>query len=217
MVDWQPEYLVTDAGDVYCGGGINAAADLSLYLVEKFRGREIALECAKALLIEMPRTWQATFAHVAVQKSHGDRRIRRAQDWMHENYTLSINLKAVSAQVGMSHRNFIRRFKEATGQTPLNYVHALRVAAAKRLLERGDCSVQEICHAVGYEDAIFFRDLFKRYAGVCPAEYRQRFGAVPGARPPPGQSQHDDMNISYVPQPIRTGAPIPVPPEPPAP
>jgi len=194
-VDWQPDHLITDAGDVYCGGGINAAADLSLYLVEKFRGREVALECAKALLIEMPRTWQATFANIAVQKDHGDERIRRAQDWMHENYTLSVNVETVSARVGMSPRNFIRRFKEATGQTPLSYLHALRVAAAKRHLERGHQSVQEICHAVGYEDVIFFRDLFKRYAGVCPAEYRQRFGTIPPARPPGGGMPHDGLRF----------------------
>jgi transcriptional regulator GlxA family with amidase domain len=56
-VDWQPDYLITDAGDVFCSGGINSAADLSLYLVERFSSRDIALECAKALLIEMPRTW----------------------------------------------------------------------------------------------------------------------------------------------------------------
>lgn len=192
-VDWQPEYLITDAGDVYCGGGINAAADLSLYLVEKFRGREVALECAKALLIEMPRTWQAAFAHVAIQKDHGDERIRRVQEWMHENYTLPINLEAAAGRVNMSPRNFIRRFKEATGQTPLNYVHALRVAAAKRLLERSHRSVQEICHAVGYEDVIFFRDLFKRYVGICPAEYRQRFGAFAGMRRKPDPMEHKSV------------------------
>jgi transcriptional regulator GlxA family with amidase domain len=194
-VVWQSEYLITDDGDVYCGGGINAAADLSLYLVEKFKGREIAIECAKALLIEMPRTWQVSFAQVATRMEHGDERIRRAQDWLHENYTLSINFESLSAQVGMSPRNFIRRFKDATGLTPLSYLHALRVSGAKRLLENGHQSVQKISQAVGYEDVIFFRDLFKRYTGICPAQYRNRFG-TPVARP--GVPTRTD-NVALVP------------------
>ena len=177
-VDWQPEYIITDAGDVFCGGGINAA-DLSLYLVEKFSGREVALECAKALLIEMPRTWQTAFAHASVHKSHGDDKIRRVQDWMHDNYVTSVSLDMLAARVSMSPRTFIRRFKEATGHTPLSYLHAVRISVAKRLLENGHPSVQEISRAVGYDDVIFFRGLFKRHTGVCPAEYRSRFGAAP--------------------------------------
>ncbi len=80
-VDWQPEYLITDAGDVFCSGGINSAADLSMYLVERFSSRALALECARALLLEMPRTWQVAFADIALRKDHSDESIRRAQDW----------------------------------------------------------------------------------------------------------------------------------------
>ena len=177
-VDWQPEYLITDTGNIFCGGGVNSAADLSLYLVERFGSRDLALECAKALLIEMPRTWQVAFAHIDLDRDHNDGPIRRAQNWMHEHFQRSISLEAIAARVGMSPRNFVRRFKGATGHTPLHYIHAIRINTAKKLLEDGRQSVQEISHAVGYEDVIFFRDLFKRHTGVCPAEYRSRFGGV---------------------------------------
>jgi transcriptional regulator GlxA family with amidase domain len=178
-VDWQPEYLITDAGDVFCAGGINSAADLSLYLVERFGTRELALQCAKALLIEMPRTWQVAFADVGLRRDHQDESIRRAQDWLHHHFQQPVSMDAVALHVGMSPRNFIRRFKTATGHTPLSYVHAIRMAAAKRLLEDGRQTVQEISQAVGYEDAIYFRDLFKRHTSVCPTEYRNRFGQSP--------------------------------------
>jgi YesN/AraC family two-component response regulator len=46
------------------------------------------------------------------------------------------------------------------------------------MLESGARSVQAVCDAVGYEDAAFFRTLFKRHTGMSPAEYRQHFGAV---------------------------------------
>ena len=83
----------------------------------------------------------------------------------------------------MSPRNFIRRFKDATGHTPLSYIHTIRVTMAKRLLEDGQQSIQEVSQAVGYEDVIFFRDLFKRHTGVCPTEYRTRFGTPPITTP----------------------------------
>ncbi len=177
-VDWRPEYLVTDAGGVYCGGGVNAASDLSLYLVEKLCGREVAAECAKAMLIELPRLWQVAFAHLDLGPGqHGDEVILRAQEWLHEHYDRrEVRLEALARRLGMSPRNFIRRFKEATGRTPLAYLQSLRIATAKRLLENGRGTIQEASAAVGYDDPMFFRSLFRRHTGLSPTEYRQRFG-----------------------------------------
>ena len=76
----------------------------------------------------------------------------------------------------MSLRNFVRRFKQATGDTPLIYLQKLRVAAAKRMLENDHRSMQEIGDSVGYGDLAFFRQLFQRHTGVSPSAYRRRFG-----------------------------------------
>ena len=76
----------------------------------------------------------------------------------------------------MSPRNFARRFKLATGEAPLAYVHRLRIDSARHFLESAQRSVQDISAAVGYEDVAFFRALFKRHTGVSPREYRARFG-----------------------------------------
>jgi transcriptional regulator GlxA family with amidase domain len=81
----------------------------------------------------------------------------------------------------MSPRNFIRRFKSATGRAPGNYLQATRIATAKEMLEDGARSVQAVSMAVGYEDAAFFRGLFKRATGMTPAEYREKFTAGTGA------------------------------------
>ena len=77
----------------------------------------------------------------------------------------------------MSTRNFTRRFKQATGETPISYLHQLRINCAKHLLETDFKTVQEVCHAVGYEDVPFFRNIFRRYTALSPREYRQRFAA----------------------------------------
>jgi len=175
-VRWRPELMVTEDRGFYCGGGVHAAVDLSLYLVEKFCGHDVALQSAKALLIETPRAWQAGFAIVPLKTEHNDDAISRAQEWLHDNFDRDFRLETAARRVSMSLRNFVRRFKNATGDSPLVYLQKLRIAAAKRLLESDHRSVQEVGVAVGYQDIAFFREVFERHTGVSPSEYRLKFG-----------------------------------------
>lgn len=174
-VDWQPERFVTEAGRVFCGGGVYSAIDLSLYLVEKFCGHEVAVQTAKALLLETPRIWQSGYGTAPPRSAHDDEGIQKAQDWLFRNFKQEVNLPALAARVGMSTRNFARRFTAAAGETPLAYLHRLRIDAARRLLETRPRSIADVSRAVGYEDISFFRTLFKRYAGSPPRVYRSRF------------------------------------------
>ena len=175
-VRWMPELMVTEDHGFYCGGGVNASLDLSLYLVERFCGHEVAMQSAKALLIETPRAWQAGFAIVPLKTEHSDDAISSAQEWLHQNFQHNFSLETPAQRVRMSLRNFVRRFKQATGDTPLIYLQKLRVAAAKRLLESDHRTVQEISDAVGYQDVAFFRQVFQRHTGASPSAYRRRFG-----------------------------------------
>jgi transcriptional regulator GlxA family with amidase domain len=176
-VRWMPELMVTEDRGFYCGGGVHAALDLSLYLVEKFCGHDIAMESSKAMLIETPRAWQAGFGMIPLKTEHHDEAISVAQEWLHQNFHRTFALDAPARHAGMSLRNFVRRFKEATGDSPLAYLQKLRIAAAKRLLESNHRSMHEISNAVGYQDAAFFRSLFQRHTGESPSVYRERFGA----------------------------------------
>lgn len=175
-VKWMPELMVTEDHGFFCGGGVNAALDLSLYLVERFCGHEVAMQSAKALLIETSRAWQAGFAIVPLKTDHSDDNISSAQEWLHQNFHQTFPLEDPARRVGMSLRNFVRRFKQATGDSPLTYLQKLRVAGAKRLLESDHRTMQEISDAVGYQDPAYFRSLFQRHTGVSPSAYRRRFG-----------------------------------------
>ena len=135
------------------------------------------MQTAKALLIETPRAWQSGFGIVPLKTDHTDDAIASAQEWMHKNVARTFPLEEPARRVGMSVRNFVRRFKLATGDSPLNYVQKVRVAAAKRMLEGSHRSMQEISDAVGYQDLAFFRSLFQRHTGVSPSIYRERFGS----------------------------------------
>ena len=147
-----------------------------LVRVEHFCGHEIAVQTAKALLLETPRIWQSTYAAQPPRSGHDDEPIQRAQKWIYAHYREPLDLDRLAAKVGMSPRNFARRFKVATGEAPLAYIHRLRIDAARHYLENAHRSVQEICQKIGYEDVAFFRQLFRRHTGTSPREYRARFG-----------------------------------------
>jgi transcriptional regulator GlxA family with amidase domain len=175
-VEWQPQQCVTEDQGVFCGGGLYSSIDLALYLVEKLCGRNVAIEIVKALVLQMPRTYQTSFAVLPIGRDHGDPVIRRAEDWLHNHLADEINFDELAARFGLTTRTLQRRFKAATAESPRAYLQHLRVQAAKGMLEADRMTVQEISVAVGYDDATFFRDLFKRHAGLSPGAYRDRFG-----------------------------------------
>jgi transcriptional regulator GlxA family with amidase domain len=178
-VDWRPEEIITESEGIYCGAGVYASLDLALYLVEELGDHRTAVECSKALLIDMPRECQAGFAVLPMGARHGDDAIKQAEAWILDHCREDFSFEWLARELGMSPRNFMRRFKSATGATPLEYIQRLRVRAAKRLLETDHMTVQEVSGAVGYEDVAFFRTIFKRHTGLTPSVYRRRFGSAP--------------------------------------
>ena len=175
---WQPDQVVTEDNRLLCSGGIYAAIDLSLYLVEKFCGHEIAVQVAKSLLVSMPRMRQSGYSVSPLSRPHSDGKIQQAEHYLQKHFDGDVSTGTLAGSVGMGARNFIRRFKAATGRLPGAYVQMLRVAAAKEMLELGATSIQDVCVKTGYEDAAFFRTVFKRHTGMTPAEYRNRFAQM---------------------------------------
>ena len=176
-VQWCADRVVTESDNVFCGGGVYASIDLSLYLVEHYCGHVLAVQTAKALLLEAPRVWQSSYGEQPPRSAHHDDAVQRAQIWLCAHFREAVDFDELSARVGMSPRNFARRFKAATGEAPLAYLHRLRIDTAKRQLENAHRSVQEISQQIGYEDVAFFRQLFRRHTGSTPREYRARFSA----------------------------------------
>ena len=182
-VIWQPDYFVTEDSRLLCSGGLTAAADASLYLVEKLCGHDIAVQTAKALLLSMPRTHQSGYAVLPISPPHDDDRIRTVEALLQERFREAHSNEALAECAGMSDRTFLRRFKAATGRVPAAYLQTVRIEAAKVMLESDNASVQAVSSAVGYEDVSFFRMLFKRITGMTPADYRARFAAYSVRQP----------------------------------
>jgi transcriptional regulator GlxA family with amidase domain len=181
-VNLRQDQMFIDQGRLYCSAGVNAGMDLSLYLVEKFCGRQTAVQCAKTMILDLGRETQTPYACFLFSKDHCDHFIIKVQEWIEQHHTQSIDYDRLAAKYRMSRRSFERRFKQATGVTPLGYQQQLRVETAKGLLEEGSQTFNEITYLVGYEDISFFRKVFVKLTGLRPKEYQQRFTGYSGCK-----------------------------------
>jgi len=170
--------ILIDEGDIITSGPTYAFVDLMIYLVEKYCGLEVALQCSKLLLHDKNRTKQTPYFMASIQRSHQDEEIKKIQDWLETNCTKrTLAIELVANQFHMSPRNMVRRFRKVTGCTPLVYLQKLRVDIAKEKLERTQLSIDEITNDVGYTDSKSFGRLFKRHTSLSLTEYRNRFSS----------------------------------------
>ncbi len=167
--------IITDEGSLICSGGCNSYIDLSIYLVERYCGKQIALESSKALLHDFGRYSQEPYTVCQFRKDHKDLKIIKIQKWVEEHFSERIDIRTLSQSFGFSRRVFERRFKAATGLTPIGYLQQIRVENAKVLLENSDKTFGEISNTVGYEDVGFFRKIFKKNTTLLPKDYRIKF------------------------------------------
>jgi len=175
QVNLTPEQLITADGNVFCAGGTVACLDLCLLFLERYYGNEYASETATSAVVDAVRNSQLAYDLARSKKYHQDEDVLAIQAWLEEHYRESINLESLSEQFNMSTRTFKRRFKLATGETPLVYLQSLRIEGAKKKLELSTDSIENISQEIGYEDMAFFSKLFKRLTGLSPTNYRKKF------------------------------------------
>lgn len=163
---------------IIMAGGATSFLDLAVYLIARFLGVEEAMRVAKVWLIDWHDMGQQPYAALARSRQNEDRVIEQAQNWIAMNYDVASPVAAMVEMSGLAERSFKRRFSKATGLSPIEYVHTLRIEEAKLLLESTDRPVEALANEVGYEDTGFFGRLFKRMVGITPIQYRKRFGAM---------------------------------------
>lgn len=97
--------------------------------------------------------------------------IKEALRYIKKNLKRNITLDEIAANTGVSKYHFIRKFKEITGYTPLDYITRLRCQIAKALLKDKKYSVKEISIMVGYDNPSYFSKVFKSVTGKSPSDY----------------------------------------------
>ncbi|WAC64719.1 helix-turn-helix domain-containing protein [Pseudoxanthomonas sp. SL93] len=176
-----PQRVVVTAGQdqrLVMGGGGSSWQDLALYLIARVAGIECAMQTARVFLIDWHQNGQQPFASLARSRTSSDAVISQCQVWIAEHYDTPAPVAGMLQASGLAERTFTRRFQQATGLSPIEYVHTLRLEEAKQQLESADAPVEAIAQSVGYEDAAYFSRLFKRKVGLSPAQYRRRFGGM---------------------------------------
>ena len=167
--------VVTDDKGIYTSGGATSSFHLMLYLIQHYCGQELTLRTAKMFAIDMDREQQTYFGTFSPPQNHGDGLVNMAQKKIENEYQEGSTIEMLIQDIPASRRNVVRRFKQAIGVTPIEYLQRTRIEAAKKLLAQTDQSVLEVMLNSGYNDLKSFRQLFKKSTGVTPKEYREKF------------------------------------------
>lgn len=170
------------AHGVVTSGGTTGWQELALFLITNYGGAQRASKAAKVWLIADRGELQAPFASMIRFVPHDDTVIAAAQTWIGEHYASENPVGELTGKSGLPATTFARRFRNATGMSPMEYVQALRIEEARQLLETTDFPIAGIGEEVGYTDTASFRRLFKRRTGLAPAEHRRMFGTRRFAR-----------------------------------
>ncbi len=170
-----PEKIICEDNGIYSSGGAYSILNFTLYLIERYFGRETAIWCSKVSEIDFNRIGQSEFIIFSGQKEHSDESIKKAQLYIEDHYGQRLNIKEIADLVNLNGRSFLRRFKKATSNTPLEYIQRVKVEAAKKKLESTTDTILEIMYGIGYHDEKAFRTAFRKYSGLSPKEYRAKY------------------------------------------
>lgn len=178
--------VISQAGDVYCGGSMKSEPALAHRLVERIASPNVANWVAKITLVDPypdgPQPWSVFSPQVLRE----DGLVGRAQHWLQLRFSQKPRLRDLAQVLAVSERTLVRRFEASIGMTPLEYLQTLRIEAAKQMLIRSSRRVDRIGYLVGYSDPGFFKRMFRARTGASPSEYRRRHAVA-------DQAPHQDQ------------------------
>ncbi len=177
-IDLDANALLVEDKRLMTSGAMTAHLSMAVHLIERYAGPHLAGSCAKTMLIDAGPNSQTPYQELFDNEYSRDPVVAKAQYWLQNHLSETIEQKALADHLNVSQRTLIRRFKQELDTTPLAYLQAVRIEAAKRLLENTGDPLAEIIERVGYLDASSFSRLFRKMTGVTPHAYRQRFNRL---------------------------------------
>lgn len=172
LVNLKRQHFITQAGNLFCTGSVNSLADLTIHFIQRYYSRTIASHVERHFFHEIRRAYESSVSYQDSADAHPDEDILQIQIWLQDNYGKEINLQELAKSFDLSVRTFNRRFKAATGLSPLNYLQKIRLENAKDLLKTTNLSIGEVMFKIGYHDTAYFHALFKKHHGTTPGQYR---------------------------------------------
>lgn len=142
------------------------------------RGRLSARTYLKMILVLLGNHYAASHGSVAAyRRKQGDfERLAPLFDFVGRWYGEPISVEEAALIVRMSKSNFMRFFKQVTGQPFVAYLNHYRISKAEALLTTTDKAIAEISHEVGFCDQSYFGLVFRTVMGVSPRDYKSRAG-----------------------------------------
>lgn len=178
LVDLRENQFVTQADNIFCAAGGSAFYDLALLLIERYCGREMSTQVAKTQIIDSKRGSQNSYTNVTLHKPHSDSMIKQVQDFIESNFDQPLQVSDLATMTNVTTRTLNRRFQACVAMRPIEYIQAVRIEQAKRLLESGDVTIKSLAYQVGYSDLSSFTRLFKRATELTPKEYQDKFSRL---------------------------------------
>ncbi len=177
-----PDIIVEDDrlhihdGPVWSSAGVVAGIDLALAMIEHDHDAALAQDVARWMVVFLRRTGgQSQFAAPVWSEAAETEPISEAKQLMHRDPSASWSVDRLATEVGMSERNFSRRFRAEVGESPARYLEHIRISVARNQLERTPAGVEAIARHAGFGTAETMRRAFVRRLGVSPDHYRNRF------------------------------------------
>jgi transcriptional regulator GlxA family with amidase domain len=168
----QRDRFITKAGNIYCAGSVNSVRDVMLHFIEEYFSQHVADQVSRHFTHEIKRSYTSSFLKNSPQNYHDDENIIEIQEWMHNCYNDEITLDILAKKFDISVRSLNRRFKHATGKSPMQYLQQIRMENACELLKTSNLSISEVAYDVGYPDNSYFSSQFRKAMSVTPKEYR---------------------------------------------
>ncbi len=173
LVELKRQHFITSAGRLFCAASINAQTDLNLHHVHRTFGKDVSDHLAQHFSNEVRQPFDKLSFNQEDNSNHPDEIILQAQLWMQNNLAMhDLSMQNLATLLGMSQRNFNRRFRDATNLSPLKYLQSRRLDQARDLLQNTNLSINEIAYRVGYTDVSYFARLFRQFSSTTPKQYR---------------------------------------------
>ena len=177
----EPNAIFLKDGKFYTSAGVTAGIDLALALIEEDLGAAVALTVARELVVYLKRSGgQEQYSEPLQFQTQANDRLTELASWITNNPNRDLSVAALARRACLSPRHFVRRFKNAFGQPPGDFVQDHRLDEARRRLATANLSIDVIATSVGFKSADAFRRAFQHRFLVTPGRYRRRFGADDG-------------------------------------
>lgn len=174
-IELAPDVLYVDAGNVITSAGSAAGIDACLHLIRRDFGSQIANQVARRMVVPPHREGgQAQYVEAPLP-AHPGRGVGEAMAWARARLNEPLSIPLLAQQAAMSERTFLRRFHEATGMAPKDWLLRERLHRSQILLETTPLSLVQIADACGIASLETYRSAFRRVFGITPARYREQF------------------------------------------